>query len=137
MPNEVNYGHPSILNIYQDGSFVETLVAEESEIWPDSYVWKSCPLNDTVSPPVDYMLRWGVIGGMFDYGWLIEINDGADATATDTHDWNEQHDYSPIDSAYSLNFSVSEGTSTDQQNRPCGAVGDPHITPIFGDKYSI
>ena len=136
MANEVNYGHPSILNLYQDGSFVATLVAEESEIWPDEYVWKSCPLDDTASPPVDYMLRWTVIGGMFDYGWLIEINDGEDAIATDTHSWNEQHDYSPIDSAYTLNFSVSEGTSTDQQNRPC-AFGDPHITPIFGEKYDL
>lgn len=107
----MSYGHPTSFNITLDGNFYETITWNASNNrWEGSVLY----IRGTSGNPLKWQLR------RVDNNNILRTTDGTDASNPD----------SPADSDFSPNWAVEDVPSA-------GASGDPHITPLFDDKYTI
>lgn len=109
----MSYGHSTQFIISQNGNPIETAT------------WDSA-LNRWQGPTLFIFLQT-VVGGK---RWILRnATSGTTAAFSDTIFTDGETNNSPADVTYENGYSVSEPSA--------GAQGDPHIKPLFGQKYTI
>lgn len=111
----MSYGHSNTFRVNKNGSVVDTITWNQT--------------NNRWQGSSHFLLLTIVSGGK---RWQIqELNgqlNGPIQAVGDTFT-NGETNNSPANSTYTNGWSVSETSG--------GAQGDPHITPLFGHKYTI